>query len=65
METNNEYSCIIIANPDPTDGTHWFLAMRRDRSSVSSFNSFRIESPPLFLIKYFHLGSDERIQQDS
>ena len=53
----------IIVNLHPTDGTHWVLVTRREDGPVYYFDSFGVETPPLFLEEYVHLGSNERIQQ--
>ena len=53
----------IILNLHPTEGTHWVLVIRREGGPVYYFDSFGIETPPLFLEEYVNLGSNERIQQ--
>ena len=53
----------IIVNLQPTEGTHWVLVIRRESGSVLYFDSFEVETPPLFLDEYVDLGSNERIQQ--
>ena len=53
----------IIVNLHPTEGTHWVLVIRREGGPVYSFDSFGVETPPLFLEEYVDLGSDETIQQ--
>ena len=53
----------IIVNLHPTDGTHWVLVIRREGGPVYYFDSFGVETPPLFLEEYVGLGSNERIQQ--
>ena len=60
----------IIVNLHPTEGTHWVLVIRREdqRSGYTDgptyyFDSFGVETPPLFLEEYVDLGSNERIQQ--
>ena len=53
----------IIVNLHPTDGTHWVLVLRREDGPVYYFDSFGVETPPLFLEEYVDLGSNERIQQ--
>ena len=53
----------IIVNLHPTEGTHWVLVIRREGAPVYYFDSFGIETPPLFLEEYVNLGSNERIQQ--
>ena len=56
----------IIVNLHPTDGTHWVLVQRREGGPVyylDSFDSFGVETPPLFLEEYVDLGSNERVQQ--
>ena len=52
----------IIVNLHPTDGTHWVLVIRREGGPVYYFDSFGVETTPLFL-EYVDLGSNERIQQ--
>ena len=39
----------IIVNLHPTEGTHWVLVIRREGGPVYYFDSFGIETPPLFL----------------
>ena len=60
----------IIVNLHPTEGTHWVLVIRREDTRSGStdgplyyFDSFGVETPPLFLEEYVDLGSNERIQQ--
>ena len=53
----------IIVNLHPTQGTHWVLVIRREDGPVYYFDSFGVETPPLFLGEYVDLGSNERIQQ--
>ena len=45
--TDNNFNPIV--NLHPTDGTHWVLVIRRDDKPVYYFDSFGVESPPLFL----------------
>ena len=52
----------IIVNLHPTEGTHWVLVIRREGSPTYYFDSFCVETPPLFLEEYVDLGSNERIQ---
>ena len=52
----------IIVNLHPTEGTHWVLVIRREGGPTYYFDSFGVETPPLFLEEY-DLGSNERIQQ--
>ena len=69
----------IIVNLHPTEGTHWVLVIRREdtrsgwgtktegpstEGPVYYFDSFGVETPPLFLEKYVDLGSNEKIQQN-
>ena len=54
----------IIVNLHPPDGTHWVLVIRREGGPVYYFDSFGVETPPLFLEEYVNLGSNERIQQN-
>ena len=58
---NNNFN--IIVNLHPTDGTHWVLIIRREGGPVYYFDSFGVETPPLFLEEFIDLGSNERIQQ--
>ena len=53
----------IIVNLHPTEGTHLVLVIRREGGPTYYFDSFGVETPPLFLEKYVDLGSNERIQQ--
>ena len=53
----------IIVNLHPTEGTHWVLVIKREDGHVFYFDSFGVETPPLFLEEYVDLGSNERIQQ--
>ena len=59
----NDNNSNIIVNLHPTEGTHWVLVIRREGGPVYYFDSFGVETPPLFLEEYVNLGSDERIQQ--
>ena len=54
---------IIIVNLHPIEGTHWVLVIRREGGPVYYFDSFGVETPPLFSEEYVDLGSNERIQQ--
>ena len=49
----------IIVNLHPTEGTHWILVIRREGGPVYYFDSFGVETPPLFLEEYVDLGSNE------
>ena len=53
----------IIVNLHPTEGTHWVLVIRREDGPTYYFDSFGVETPPLFLEEHVDLGSNERIQQ--
>ena len=53
----------IIVNLHQTDGTHWVSVIRREGGPVYHFDSFGVETPPLFLEEYVDLGSNERIQE--
>ena len=53
----------MIVNLHRIDGTHWIFVIRREGDPVYYFDSFGVETPPLFLEKYVDLGSNERIQQ--
>ena len=59
----SELNSNIIVNLHPTEGTHWVLVIRREGGPVYYFDSFGIETPPLFLEEYVNLESNERIQQ--
>ena len=59
----NDNNSNIIVNLHPTEGTHWVLVIRREGGPVYYFDSFGVETPPLFLEEYVNLGSNERIQQ--
>ena len=39
----------IVVNLHPTDGTHWVLVLRREGGPMYYFDSFGVETPPLFL----------------
>ena len=53
----------FIVNLHPTDGTHWVLFIRRRGGKVYYFDSFGVETPPLFSKNYVDLGSNGRIQE--
>ena len=53
----------IIVKLHPTEGTHWVLVIRREGGPTYYFDSFGVETPPLFLEEYVDLGSNEKIQQ--
>ena len=53
----------IIVNLHPTEGTNWVLVIRREGGPVYYFDSFGVETPPLFLEEYVDLGFNERIQK--
>ena len=59
----NDSNFNTIVNLNPTDGTHWVLVIRRRAGKVYYFDSFGVETPPLFLKEHVDLGSDERIQE--
>ena len=59
----NEPNFNINVNLHPTEDTHWVLVIRREGGPVYYFDSFGVETPPLFLEEYVDLGSNERIQQ--
>ena len=59
INNNNSY---IIINLHPTDDTHWVLVIRRRSGNVHYFDSFGVETPPLFLKDYVDMGSNERKQ---
>ena len=58
---DNNFNIIVILHP--TDGTHWVLVIRWRDGKIYYFNSFGVETPPLFLEEYVDLGSNERIQE--
>ena len=62
-EMINETNFNIIVNLHQTDGTHWVLLIRRGCGKVYYFDSFGVETPPLFLKVYVDLVSNERIQE--
>ena len=62
-DNTSEPNFEIIVNLHPTHGTHWVLVIRREGGPVYYFDSFGVETPPLFLEEYFDIGSNERIQQ--
>ena len=62
-EMINETNFNIIVNLHPSDGTHWVLVIRRGDRKVYYFDSFSVQTPPLFLEEYVDLGSNERIQE--
>ena len=61
----NDSNFNIIVNLHPTDGTYWFLVIRRTGGKFYYFDSFGVETLPLFLREYIDLGSDERIQENN
>ena len=54
---------IVIVNLHPTDGTNWVLVIRREGGKTYYFDSFDVETPPLFSEEYVDLGFDLRIQE--
>ena len=58
-ENTSEPNVNIFANLNPTDGTNWVLVIRREGRPVDYFDSFGVETPPLFLEEYVDLGSNE------
>ena len=60
-KTIRELNFDIIVNLHPTDGTHWVSVTRREGGPVYYFDSFGVETPPLFSEEYVDLGSNERI----
>ena len=62
-DNTSETKLNIIVNLHPSDGTHWVLVIRREGCPGYYFDSFVVETPPLFLEEYVDLGSNERIQQ--
>ena len=63
-ETIYENSSNIVVYLHPTDGTHWVLVIRREGCPIYYFDSFGVESPPLFLEEYIDLDFIERKQQN-
>ena len=61
----NDSNFNIIFSLNPTNDNYWVLVIRRRSGKVCYFDSFGIETPPLFLNEYVDLGSDERIQEYS
>ena len=59
----NEPNFNIIVNLHPTEGTHLVLVIRREGGPTYYFDSFGVETPPLYLEEYVDLGSNETIQQ--
>ena len=49
LDNTSETNFNIIANLHPTDGTHWVLVIRREDDPTYYFDSFCVETPPLFL----------------
>ena len=48
-DKTSEPNVNIIVSLHPTDGTHWGLVIRRKGDPVYYFDSFGVETPPLFL----------------
>ena len=48
-EMVSEPNSNIIVNLHPTEGTHWVLVKRREGGPTYYFDSFGVETPPLFL----------------
>ena len=53
----NDNNSNIIVNLHPTEGAHRVLVIRREGGPVYYFDSFGVETPPLFLEEYVDLGS--------
>ena len=49
LDNTSEPNFNIIVNLHPTDGAHWVLVIRREGGPVYHFDSFGVETPPLFL----------------
>ena len=47
----NDNNFNIIVNLHPTDGTHWVLVIRGGGGKIYYFDSFDVETPPIFLEK--------------
>ena len=62
-EIINETNFNIIVNLHPNYGTHWVLVISRDGCEDYYFDSFGVETPPIFLEKNIDPGSDESIQK--
>ena len=56
-DNTSEPNVNIFVNLHPTDDRHWVLVLRRESGSVYYFDSFGVETPPLFLEEYVELGS--------
>ena len=61
-DNTSEPNVNITVNLHPTDGTHWVLVIRREGAPKYYFDSFGVETPPIFLEEYVDLGCNERIQ---
>ena len=59
----NDNNFNIIVNLYSTDDTSWVLVKRREGVKTHYFDSFGVETPPLFLEEYVELGSKKRIQE--
>ena len=67
--SNNNFNIVVHLNA--IDRTHWVLFTRREsgetekrrQSPVYYFDSFGVETPPLFFEEYVDIESDERIQE--
>ena len=62
--TIRETNFKITVNLHTTDGTHWVLVIRREGGQIYHFDSFAVETPPLFFKEYVDLGSDERLKEN-
>ena len=62
-EMINENNFNIIVNLRPTDGFHRVLFISRRAGRHFYFDSFDVETPPLFLEEYVDLASNERRKQ--
>ena len=60
-EMINEINFNVIVNLHPTDSTHWVLVIRRRGCEIYYFDSFGVETPPLFSEEIVDLGSNEGI----
>ena len=59
----NETDFNIIVNLHPTVGTHWVSVIRRGGGKVYYYDTFGVETPPIFLEEYVDRGSNEGIQE--
>ena len=53
-----------MINLHPTDGTHWVLVIETESTETYYFDSFGVETPPMFLQQYENVRSNERMQEN-